>query len=234
MSSKAASLTQIETKSLRERISDMLREAIVTGELKPGQSLVENELAAQLGVSRAPLREALQILSSEGLVETIPYKGAIVHRLTKQDIEELYSLRCVLEQFAIQRIIALGNPEHITVLRGIFDEMLTAAQSGDVTQVTLIDRRFHDTLIELSGHRLLMETWSTVTLRVRQVMALRNRRNRDLTQIAYNHVPIIEAIAAWNEAEAKQLIEIHVVSARDLIVEMWDDLIDGNVGGETQ
>ncbi|MEZ4671421.1 MAG: GntR family transcriptional regulator [Anaerolineae bacterium] len=99
-------LHQIENRPLRERVLDALRDAIISGELKPGQDLVETELAASLGVSRAPLREALQILSSEGLVETIPYTGTTVKRLTRTDIEELYSLRSVLETFAIRRIIA--------------------------------------------------------------------------------------------------------------------------------
>ncbi|MBL8132004.1 MAG: GntR family transcriptional regulator [Anaerolineae bacterium] len=223
MSSKAAPLSQIDNKPLRARVLDSLREAIVAGDLKPGQPLLENELAAQLGVSRAPLREAFQILSHEGLVETVAYRGTVVRKLTKQDIEELYSLRCVFEQFAIRRIIAANNPLDVALLRELFDAMLLAAESGDLKQVNLIDRQFHDTLIELSRHQLLHQAWSMVTLRVRQVMALRNRRNSVLTQIAYNHVPIIEAIEAGDEARAMFLIQEHVVSARDLIVEMWDN-----------
>lgn len=223
MSSKAAPLSQIDNKPLRERVLDSLREAIVAGDLKPGQPLLENDLAAQLGVSRAPLREAFQILSHEGLVETIAYRGTVVRKLTRQDIEELYSLRCVFEQFAIRRIIAANNPEDVALLREIFEAMLLAAESGDLKEVNQIDRQFHDTLIDLSRHQLLHQAWSMVTLRVRQVMALRNRRNSVLTQIAYNHVPIIDAIEARDEEQAKLLIQEHVVSARDLIVEMWDD-----------
>lgn len=223
MSSKPNALAQIDTKSLRERVLDTLREAIVTGDLKPGQPLHENDLALQLGVSRAPLREAFQILSREGLVETVPYKGAFVTPLTRQGVEELYSLRCALEQFALQRIIATDPDAAAAALRQIFADMLAAAENGDLKSVNLIDRRFHDTLIELSRHQLLAQSWSMVTLRVRQVMALRNRRNSDLTQIAYNHVPIIDAIAAKDEARARSLIQAHVESSRDLLVEMWDD-----------
>ncbi len=233
MSTKSVLLQHVENKPLREKILDTLREAIVSGDIKPGQALLENDLAAQLGVSRAPLREAFQILSHEGLVETIPYKGTVVRNLTRQDIEELYTLRCVLEQFAIRRIIVAGKPEDSTTLRAIFDEMLAAAVNGNLKEVNLIDRRFHDTLIDLSQHHLLAQTWSMVTLRVRQVMALRNRRNSDLRQIAYNHVPIIEAIASGNEPEAMDLIEKHVVSSLDLIVELWDDSTNQAVTGGT-
>jgi DNA-binding GntR family transcriptional regulator len=101
--------------------------------------------------------------------------------------------------------------------------MLAAAQAGDLKQVNDIDRQFHDLLIELSQHSLLATTWNTVSLRVRQVMALRNRKNRDITQIAYNHLPIIEAIAEADEPLAVRLLQQHISSSGDLLAEMWDD-----------
>lgn len=227
--SSSLNLFQIDNKSRRERVLEALREAIVTGELKPGQALIEVELAAQLGVSRAPLREALQNLIHEGLVETIPYKGSIVRRLSRSDIEELYSLRSVLEIFAIQRIIAQNDPQNAVALRQSFDMMLEAAQNGDLKEVNRIDRQFHDMLIELSQHHLLAQTWASVSMRVSQVMALTNRRNTNITQIAYNHLPIIDAIAEGNEAQAIALISQHVASSGGLIVEDWHD---SETGGE--
>ncbi len=217
-----AHLQQIENKPLREKILDILRDAIIHGEIKPGQPLVESELAARLGVSRAPLREAIQTLSAEGLVEIVPYKGSVVSLLTRRDIEELYSLRATLETFAIQRIIAHINPDALLQLRACFADMLRAAEADNIKQVNEIDRQFHDLLIELSDHHLLAMAWNNVSMRVRQVMALRNRRNSDLTQIAYNHLPIIEAIAECDEARAITLIQQHVASAGDLVAENWD------------
>lgn len=218
-----STLHQIDNKPLRERILDMLRDAIISGELKPGQSLVEMELASQLGVSRAPLREALQTLSREGLIETIAYKGTIVRHLSKRDIEELYSLRSALEIFAVQRIIALNDPENAAHLRRIFEAMLVAARAGDLKGVNNLDRDFHDALIELSDHHLLAQTWSVVSQRVRQVMALTNRRNSDITRIAYNHLPIVDAIAQRQEAEAIRLLTEHIASSGGLIAEDWHD-----------
>ena len=212
----------IENKPLRERVVDVLREAIVSGEFKPGQPLVEMEIAAQLGISRAPLREALQFLSHEGLVEVTPYRGTVVKPLTRIDIEELYSLRSVLETFALQRVIAQNNPVNVSKLRQCYEDMLAAAQTGDRKQVNNIDREFHNLLIELSQHSLLAVTWSTVSLRVRQVMALRNRINPDIVQIANNHLPIIDAIAQNDEGVAITLLQKHISSAGDLIAELWD------------
>lgn len=222
-------LNQVSNKSLRERVLDVLRDAILQGDLKPGQSLVETDLAARLGVSRAPLREAIQILNKEGLVETVPYHGTTVRHLSKTDIEEVYSLRGALEAFAIGRIIARYDYKAVAEeLRAIYEEMLEAADAGDLKRVNTIDREFHDALIRFSEHSLLLATWSGVSLRVRQIMALRNMRNSDIRQIAYNHLPIIEAIAAGDEPRAAQLIKTHVASAGDLIADAWNDEDEGN------
>lgn len=216
-------LHHLNNKPLRERVLDVLRDAIVSGELKPGQQLIEMDLAHQLGISRAPLREAMQIMAREGLIEVIPYRGTVVRHLTRTDIEELYSLRSVLESFAIQRIISLNDPEAVTALRQIYETMLAAAEQGDLKLVNNIDREFHDKLINLSRHSLLESTWQGVSLRVRQVMALRNQRNSNMKQIAYNHLPIIEAIEKRDEPQALELIRKHVASSGDLLAEIWDE-----------
>ena len=183
-------LPQIKNMSIREQSLDTLREAILSGELKPGQSLTEMDLSRQLGVSRAPIREALRILNSEGLVETIPYHGTTVRRLTKVDIEEIYSLRSLLETYAMERVIETCEPADLRCLRQMVDGMVTAGDIGDLKAVNALDRDFHDALIEMSGHHLLQSMWQMVAMKVRQVMALVNRRNTDLTQIARNHLPL--------------------------------------------
>ena len=221
MSKSNARLNQLKNKPLREQVLEALRDAIVQGDFQPGQSMVEAEVASQLGVSRAPVREALQILHTEGLVEIEPYHGTVVRRLDKKDIEELYSLRSVLEVFAIQRIVSQRNPESAVILRGYYDRMLEAANQDDLKQVNEIDRGFHDAIITLSGHQLLLSTWITVGLRVRQVMALLNMRNADLKQIAYNHLPIVEAIAEWDLDKSVSAIQEHVAASGELIAEGW-------------
>jgi DNA-binding GntR family transcriptional regulator len=215
------SLNQINNKPLREQVVDALRDAIVQGELKPGQTLVEVDLANQIGVSRAPIREALQILNSEGLLETVPYHGTTVRRLTKTDIEELYSLRSVLEVFAVRRIIARKRPEDVELLQAHYHDMLKMADEGNLKRINDIDRSFHTTLIELSRHSMLISIWSGVALRVRQVMALLNEMNADMKQIAYNHLPIIDAIAAWDEKKATELIRQHIAATGELIAVSW-------------
>ncbi len=219
-------LPQIKNISIREQTVDALREAILTGELKPGQSLIEMDLSKQLGVSRAPIREALRILNSEGLVETIPYHGTTVGRLTKDDIEELYSMRILLETFALERIVSIQNDEHVETLKGLYERMEDAGTQNNLKAVNEIDQEFHDAIISMSGHKLLELMWQMVAMKVRQVMALRNMRNDDLTQIARNHLPLIEAIRVGDLAEAKRLLSEHIASAGDLVSEDWNLIED--------
>ena len=221
--SQKTSLQQLKNQSLHEQTLDVIRGAILNGEMKPGQALTESKLASELGTSRAPVREALRILNIEGLVDTVPYHGTTVRSLSKEDIDELYSMRSTLETFAVKQIIAQANPEHIQKLRGLYSGMDKAGQAKDIKLVNDIDRVFHDELISMSNHSLLESMWQMVAMRIRQVMALTNRRNSDLTQIARNHIPIIDAIEAGDAETAIALLEQHIASAGDLIVEDWVD-----------
>ena len=119
-------------------------------------------------------------------------------------------------------------PTAMVVILPGFEAMLVAAEAGDLKQVNQIDREFHDTLIELSGHSLLLTSWNVVSMRVRQVMALLNRRNSNLKKIAYNHVPIIDAIEAADLEKAVELMAAHVAASGELIAEGWHD--DGEGG----
>lgn len=215
-------LNALQNKPLRERVVETLRDAILSGELKPGEALVETDLAAQLGISRAPLREALQQLSAEGLIETIPYHGSRVKELTRKDVEELYSLRTVYETFAARRIIQQNNPEAIQRLRDLCEQMVVASNSSDMRLLNLVDRNFHDAIIDLSDHSLLRYSWSHVSLRVRQVMALSNRRVTSMNIIAQNHLRIVEALESGDVDLTVRLLEEHIASAGDLIAEHWE------------
>lgn len=214
-------LPQIKNMSIREQSLDTLREAILSGELKPGQALTEMDLSRQLGVSRAPIREALRILNSEGLVETVPYHGTTVSRLTRMDIEEIYSMRILLETYAMERITQRGAPADFRRLRAMVDGMVQAGDRGDLRSLNALDRDFHDALIEMSRHSLLESMWLVVAMKVRQVMALVNRRNTDLTQIARNHLPLLDAMEAGDIERSRGCLRAHIATAGDLIAEDW-------------
>jgi DNA-binding GntR family transcriptional regulator len=222
--SDTSSLVQIHNKSLREHVLEMLHGAIVNGELKPGQALVEADLAGQLGVSRAPVREAINVLATKGLVEVVPYHGTTVKKLSRKDIQELYSVRSLMEGYAIQQVILSESTEQaISNLRAVCHQMQQAADEGDLRAVNQIDRDFHDTLVAACGNDLLLSMWSTVSMRVRQVMSLRNRRKGDLQAIARNHYEIVEIIASKDLEKALALIHHHIGMTGGAIVKDWPE-----------
>ena len=212
-------LGEISNLPLRQKIATALREAILSGELRPGQPLVEMTLASQLGVSRAPLREALQSLSKDGLIETVPYRGTTVRTLSRKDVEEIYSLRGLHEGFAIQRITERGRNEDVTKLRAICKEMQRAAEAKDYKRLNIFDDTFHHTVIELAEHDMLMGIWNQLSMRVRQIMSLRNQLNQDPMEVALNHPPLVDAIAAGKADKAVAMIQEHVASAADLVID---------------
>lgn len=217
----------LDNRPLRQQIADLIEGAIMEGELKPGDAIVETDIAGSLGVSRGPVREAIQLLASRNLLDTIAYRGTTVRELSRTDVEEAYSLRTVFEIFAIRRVIDEGRVEEtVGELREICDAMQKVASEQDWRAVAVEDDRFHHTLIRHADHGLLMSIWGDLNVRIRQIMALRNLQNRDIMQIVYNHIPIVQAIADRNVDEATRLVSVHIASAADLMAD--GDRVDDN------
>jgi DNA-binding GntR family transcriptional regulator len=212
--SRRDQISKIESVPLRTVVADMLRKAIINGKMKPGAPIIEMALADQLNISRAPVREAIQILESDGLIETVPYKGKRVKPLTPKEVEESYSLREQFEAFAIRRVIE--SEVDVSPLKEHCAAMDRAAQADDFESLMVADEAFHRTLIQLADHALLLTMWDNLSLRIHQIMALRNRANHDLREVARNHPPIVDAIERRDFIKAMSLISDHTRSAADL------------------
>ena len=157
--SALADLEPIGNETRRGQIVRQLRNLIVNGNVSPGQRLTENELSSQLGVSRAPLREAIRELVESGLVESVPYKGLFVRRVTRRDLEELYSLRTTLEQFAFRRCWARRTKNAMQDLHRRHDDLVAiVAQGNDPELAIRSELILHSWCYELAGHSLLQKT----------------------------------------------------------------------------
>ena len=200
-------ITPIENVPLRVQVASRLRKAILSGRMLPGAALVETALAEKMNVSRAPIREAIQILENDGLVETIAYKGKRVKPLTAREVAETYSLREVFEVMAVRLILENGAP--LDTLRTHCDEMTAAAEADNFEALVVADEAFHHALIRLADHNLLLTSWKNLYLRIHQIMALRNRDERNLTEVAGNHPPIVQALADGDADRAINLISKH-------------------------
>lgn len=205
--SPSVALGPIEPTPLRVQVADRLRAAIVTGKLRPGTPLVETALAEQLSVSRAPIREAIQDLENDGLVETAAYRGKRVKPLTVREVAEICEIRRQFEVMAVQRILANGTA--VDALWGPCRSMEEAAEAGDREALVAADEEFHRLLIGLADHDLLSQLWGGLYLRIHQIMSLRNDAEVDLQDIAGTHPPIVRALEDTDVDMAVRLVEEH-------------------------
>ena len=222
-------LQQIERGDLVDNVVHEITEAIVEGRLQPGHQLVETEVGQQLGVSRGPVREAIRRLEQMGVIEKIPYRGAFVTVLTTRDVKELHDLREPLEGLAARLVAEQNGPEAATVRGVIIEEMRAVDAAGDQSLMVSLDAGFHDTLVELSGHKLLQELWVTISVRLRTFLLLKQERMYGTPEeAAALHEPIIAAIAQGDATRAEREARSHVAKAGRQHVIDWMNKIDGN------
>jgi len=152
---------------LRERVYEALLELITTRALQPGRHLVESELAGQLGVSRQPVREALQRLNTEGWVDLRPAQGAFVHEPTEEEADQLLTVRTLLEAEAARLAALKAGEAGITALQRIVEEGRIAAADNDITRAVALNAAFHAKIMELAGNAVLAGLAAQIDGRVR-------------------------------------------------------------------
>lgn len=218
-------LQPLDTDTLRTRVTDSVRQAILQGILLPGGQVNQAQIAAKLGISRGPLREALRQLEEEGLVQSYPHKGTFVTEITPAYIEEVYSIRRVLETFAVARMIAQQeNTQDIQQLRAIVDEMQAAARAGNITRLNELDFQFHAAILRGADHSLLMQLWKSIEVGVKRVVTLRHGIYENLDDIVGNHPDICDAIEADDTARATTLLDTHIREAGEQVYAAWLNL----------
>jgi DNA-binding GntR family transcriptional regulator len=192
-------------------VAHVLRNAILEGRLKPGSQLREIHLASDLGVSRAPLREALGLLSEEGLVEKIPYRGAFVATVSEESIAEIASLRRRLEPFAIE--LALPRlkeaPTRVKVTRAL-EQMANGAENNDPAATIDAHMAFHRAFYELSGHRLLLDLWRSWEAQLQLFFSADQQLFADLHDLVADHVRLLAIIDTGDIAAITAEMSVHV------------------------
>jgi len=190
-----------------------LREAILEGRLVQGERLSEVSLSSTLGVSRAPIREALLHLEQEGLVVSLPYKGASVVTLSQQDFLELSTLRIALEKLAWTRAIERSTPEHIEALRGIIAEMESAVRSNQKAKLVRLDLDFHDRVFLMADHSRLYTAWTAIKWQVALFLLARRVKVDDYHKIIVReHGSLVDDILVAHDDHFESLIESHIGS----------------------
>ncbi len=211
-------------KSLREVVVDSLREAILDGSLRPGQRIQDSEVALQLGVSRTPVREALRQLEKDGLVRSTPNRGAIVNDLSKDDLEELYGIRAVLEGLAAARACSRITARELEDLQRLCEEMQAVVPfRSEEDRIAFLSRdmEFHELLVEASQSPSLAEMLSGIRMRIRMVMATISVLARASAQAAPEHKALLEAIRLRDRESAERLARQHVMDSMQRVMGLF-------------
>ena len=215
-----ARLEPVRQRTLSDEAAERLRTAIRDGSLAHGTRLIEEDVARDLQVSRIPVREAIQRLVEEGLVRKVPHRGAFVYLPSANEIEEISSLRVVLEQFIVERVIERWQPEHEVALRRIVERMRQAAEDGDFQQLFEQDYNFHRMLWGVADHSIMREVVAGLRSRISRFLY---EANSVLTATQLNthvnsHVKLIDVINSGDVAAAQEEITAHVLGAKNRIV----------------
>lgn len=195
---------------LREQVRDELRERINDGRLAPGERLVEQALADQFNVSRIPVREALRMLQTEGLVTALPRRGALVAQLNRSDLEHLYDVRAALEVLAFRLAAEHATPQHVKQLEQLVKRTLAAAKRHDHAEATRLNAEFHESVIVVAGNPYLSSTYGTLTGRLRWLV----NQSREYERHVAEHTGLVEAIAAADPERAGALALAHIRTSR--------------------
>jgi DNA-binding GntR family transcriptional regulator len=196
--------------TLVELAAHRLRDAILRGALKPGEKIIEEQLCADFGISRAPLREALRLLAQQGLVEHVPRRGSRVTEWSPEDILQLFALRHVLERHAVQTALPLADPA--TALQPVRDALECLREATEELARDDAHRRFHAAVVELADNRQLNITLEPILLKLQLPMATNLReeaRHHRAADGVKRHREILSALETNDPTAVVAALEEH-------------------------
>lgn len=210
-------LRPVPRRSTAELIADQLRAAIMYGSLSPGDQLGEADLAGRLGVSRGPLREAMQRLVQEGLLRSERHRGLFVRELTPDDVRDVYVARLAVERTACELIMRGNRGEAVARLTPALDRLARAAAAADRHAMSEADQEFHETLVSCSGNSRLERMARTLLVETRMCLTVMQDVYPEPEELLEEHRRILDAIVEGEESRLLGLIETHMLDTVDRI-----------------
>jgi DNA-binding GntR family transcriptional regulator len=194
---------------LREEIKEYLIDAILRGQLRPGDRIIETRIAQDLGVSQTPVREALRDLELLGFVTSEPFRGTRVRAFTHEELVQIYPIRAAIEGVAARAAATRITTEQLLALEEQIDRMREASELGDEATAIEADIAFHRIIVEASGNRLLEQFWTSLSLATTTFLTFSIHR-RAIEGLAARHEPILEALRARDPDRAEAAMRRHI------------------------
>jgi phosphonate utilization transcriptional regulator len=208
-------IAQLQSISLASVVQGELERMILSGQLAPGARLTEMTLAAQLGVSRGPLREAFRMLGEAGLLRTEKNRGVFVRDIPIDEAVEIFDLRAAMDEFVGRRLAEKITPAELKEVRGLVDQMEQAVKARDARQYHRLNLQFHDRLVELAGNRKLTAIYRKL---IKELSLFRRLNLADgwLLPISINeHRQIVKAIASGDADAAGRAMFRHAMQSKE-------------------
>lgn len=200
----------IARRSLHDQVVGRVRDLITDGTLEPGSRIKEGQLGAQLGVSRTPLREALKFLASEGLVELVAARGAIVRRFDAKAVRDMLDVLAVLESFAARLACRVASAQDIAEVRRLHDRMVERYASRDRLEYFKLNQQIHASFLRLAGNATLEEAHASIQSRMKRIRYVGNEEPRKWAAALAEHEEMILALEARDGDALAAIVTKHL------------------------
>ncbi|MDD5602697.1 MAG: GntR family transcriptional regulator [Eubacteriales bacterium] len=218
MKGRLAKIDLNNYKPLREIVFETLREAIVTGGLKPGERLMEVHLAAKMGVSRTPVREAIRKLELEGLITMTPRKGVHVSGLSEKEIIDALEVRTAVEGLAASLAASRISPEELRELKKTGTQFKSYMDKGNLQGLVKKDIEFHDIIYQATKNDKLIQISSSLREQVQRFRIIYIKDFSSQNDLSSEHAEILKAISSHDSALAKKVAESHIINQQNALI----------------
>ena len=205
----------MESRPIREIAYEVLKKAIITGEIPAGERIVETDYADRLHISRTPLREALRKLERDGLVEYVMRRGVIVHAFTTEDVEQIYTIRNCLEMLTLPDIIERATPEDIARLREMLAKMDELNAKNDVEALSPVAREFHTAITAISGKNRILRVIEGQDEYIRRFSAMAIRQEDRRNEANEEHHRLVDLIEQKDLPAFEALMKQHIERSKE-------------------
>lgn len=204
-----------ESRPIREIAYDVLKKAIITGEIPAGERIVETDYADRLHISRTPLREALRKLERDGLVEYVMRRGVVVRAFTIEDIEQIYTIRNALEMLTLPAIVDNATPADIASLRDKLAQMDVLQAQEDFEALSLLARAFHSELTAISGQKRILRVIEGQDEYIRRFSAMSIKHENRRESAHQEHYKLVEYVEQKKLDEFTALMKVHIERSKE-------------------
>jgi DNA-binding GntR family transcriptional regulator len=214
----------IVRRSLHGELTARLRDMIMEGALKPGQKVPEAELCERFGVSRTPMREALKVLASEGLLNLLPNRGATVAKITQEEIEELFPIMGALEALAGKLACARIDEDALLAIQHDHKMMLEHYERGEWVAYSKLNRSVHEAIFKASGNASLSTLYQQFLIRIHSVRFMAKRSPARWRQAMEEHEQMMDALGKRDGEKLAQIMTVHLQHKAEMVQEVLEEL----------